>query len=195
MWLPGYVDCTEGADAEFCPDPLPADAAWWMVYAGGSSAGHAWDAQELARVAHLPRLPVWVPTPGSEDPVRVADEFLTWLHDHSVPLLDPATGERLRVMWDMERGKTPDPVWLNKAADHLHAAGVRSLVYGSVDTLFRQPPRAGYCVANPTGSVHMYPRPEVVLTQWIFDVVTPGGTIDRSAATTQLVRQMWQPAG
>lgn len=195
MQLLAYVDAVPGMDAEYCPDPLPKAARWWMVYAGGSSAAHAWEADELARVAHLPRLPVWVPTPGLDDPHTAASQFISWLQGHGVPALSQATGERTRVMWDMERGKQPDPAWLDVAADALRAAGYRSLVYGSLDTLLQQPARAGYVVANPTRQAHLYQHPYVVATQYDDDVPVTGGRVDLDVATSQLVRQLWLPEG
>jgi len=192
-WTPGYVQVAPGFDAAHCPDPVPAGYEWCMVYAGGSSATHAWDAAELALVAKLPRLPVWVPTPGTDDPVTAGNAFLRWLTVHNVPKTN-ARSDHTRVMWDMETGQEPDPAWLNKAAGVTAAAGYRNLVYGSISTLFGQPARSGYVVANPTGVLHLYQHPNVVATQYAFDVKTPGGEIDQDVAVVDLVRQMWQPS-
>src|SRR5215472_7517315 len=154
-WVPGLVPVVKGFDAAHCPDPVPAGYEWCMVYAGGTSATHAWEQAELALVRHLPRLPVWVPTPGSDDPVNAAQLFVAWLKAHNVPPV--RGGEHTRVMWDMETGREPDPEWLKKAASVLALAGYFNLVYGSIDTLFGQPARSGYVVANPTNVLHMYP--------------------------------------
>lgn len=193
MWTQGYVEVLEAFDAEHCPDPLPAGYRACLVYAGGSSAAHAWDDAELARVAHLPRLPCWVPTPGHEGPLEAADQFLAWLRAHGVPTQAEAGGRPVHVMWDMETGKEPDAQWLNRAADQLASAGYWNVVYGSTSTLFGQPARDGYIVANPTGQPHMFPHPQVKGTQYEFDVRTPGGLIDRNLWAVEFINQLWMP--
>jgi len=185
-WTPGYVEVEHGFDAEFCPDPVPSGYQWCMVYAGGSSAAHPWDSAELARVAHLPRLPVWVPTPGTDNPVTAAAELMAWLRGHKVPA-------GTHVMWDMETGQEPDPQWLGKAADAVRKAGWLNLIYGSVSSIFGQPRRDGYVVANPTGQPHMYAAANVRATQYSFNVTEPGGQIDQDLMAVDLVRQLWKP--
>lgn len=192
MWLEGFVEVQTGFDAEHCPVPVPAGFAWCMVYAGGSSAAHAWSPAELAAVAHLPRLPVWVPTPGSETPLAAAAGFREWLAAHGVPT-------PVHVMWDMEAGRQAgdDPHWLNQAADDLAQHGALNLVYGATGTLFDvtrpMPRRDGYVVADPTGVPHLYPRAGVRATQFAFDVRERGGLIDETAMERDLVRGLWQP--
>lgn len=194
MWLSGYVEVLQGFDAAHCPNPIPGGYRWAMVYAGGSSATHAWTQAELDRVKHLPRLPVWVPTPGDEDPVSVADEFLAWLAGHKVPPISAAPHRPVHVMWDMETGQEPDAAWLNRAADRMAAHGYWNLVYGSISTLFAQPVRAGYIVANPTGQPHMYAHPGARGTQWADNVKIPGGLIDQDVLDRDTVGQLWMPA-
>lgn len=193
MWTQGYVEVLPVFDAEHCPDPLPADFRACLVYAGGSSAAHAWDQAELDRVAHLPRLPVWVPTPGHDAPLAAADQFLAWLAAHNVPSTGQNGGQPVHVMWDMETGQEPDAHWLNRAADRLAEHGYWNLVYGSTSTLFGQPARDGYIVANPTGAPHMFAHPQVKGTQYAFNVKTAGGAIDESLFTVELVHQLWMP--
>lgn len=193
MWTPAFVEVVSAFDAAYCPDPVPPGYGACLVYAGGSSATHAWDDAELARVAHLPRLPTWVPTPGHEGPLAAAEALLAWLAAHKVPPVDPRTGQHTHVLWDMETGKEPDAPWLNAAADRVAKDGYWNLVYGSLSTLFGQPSRDGYCVANPTGQPHMFMRPHVKMTQYAFDVAVPGGTIDQSLITAELARQLWLP--
>lgn len=194
MQVQGYVEVVEAFDAAHCPDPVPDGYRACMVYAGGSSATHAWTQAELDRAAHLPRLPVWVPTPGHEDPHAVADQLLAWLAGHKVPQLADQCGHHTFVMWDMETGKEPDAAWLNRAADRVAAHGYRNLVYGSISTLFGQPARSGYIVANPTGRPHFYQHPEVEGTQYAWNVKVPGGTIDQDLFSVRVLRQLWQPA-
>lgn len=183
-----------GFDAAFCPDPVPLGYQWCEVYAGGSSATrqNGWTDAELARVAHLPRLVVWVPTPGFDNPRQSALGFLNWLWAHGVPDTN-AEGEHTRVMWDLETGREPDAGWLNTAANVLSAHGDWNVLYGSTSWLFGYPVRSGYCVADPTGFPHMYPHPGVVLTQWNWGKRVPGGVIDEDLATADLVSKMWQP--
>lgn len=191
MWLPGMIDVVAAFDARTCPDPVPPGYAACMAYAGGSSASHAWDDAELGRVAHLPVLPTWVPTPGHEDPLEVANQFLTWLGDHQVPPVNESTGEHVHVLWDMETGQEPDAAWLTKAADRLSAHGYFNLVYGSTSTLFSQPARDGYIVAQPSGVPHLTLRPRVRGTQYEWNVDVPGGVIDRNVWDRQLLRGLW----
>ena len=193
MWTEGYVEVLPVFDAEHCPDPLPADFRACLVYAGGTSAAHAWDQAELDRVAHLPRLPVWVPTPGHDAPLQAADDFIHWLNQHNVPSRNAGSGQPVHVLWDMETGQEPDAHWLNRAADRLAEHGWFNLVYGSTSTLFGQPARDGYIVANPTGAPHMFMHPQVKGTQYAFDVQTAGGKIDESLFAVELVNQLWMP--
>lgn len=193
MWVPGEVEVQLVFDAETCPDPIPPGYVGCMVYAGGSSAAHAWEQAELDRVAHMPRLPVWVPTPGRDDPAAAAAELLAWLKGHGVEPVNPRNGQRVHVMWDMETGKEPDAAWLDQAASHVAAGGYWNWVYGSISTLFGQPARDGYVVANPTGQIHMYLHPQAVATQFQFEVAVSGGTIDRSAFTRAALGSFWLP--
>ncbi len=192
LWLPGYVQAGLMWDAEHCPDPLPGGFIACMAYFAGSSAAHVWDADEIDRVkaASLGILPVCVPTPGTDNPLTAAQELIDRLHAEGVP-----DNHACHVMWDMETGKEPDPRWLDKAADRVRAAGYLNLVYGSPSTLFNQPPRDGYVVANPTNQIHMYERAHVRATQYAFDVRAPGGLIDQSAIASDLVAELWHPGG
>jgi len=194
QWLEAMVEVASMFDAEFCPDPVPVGYDAALVYAGGSSAAHAWDTAELARVAHLPRLPTWVPTPGVDDPVAAAEAFIGWLAEHEVAAVNPVNGVHQLVMWDMETGQDSNHRWLKAAADRMAKSGYFNLVYGSISTLFALPARSGYMVANPTGVEHMYLRPEVGGTQYTFNKPTSGGKIDMWALMRELVHQFWQPA-
>lgn len=193
-WLEAMIDTASMFDAEFCPDPIPAGYDAALVYAGGSSAAHPWEPAELALVAHLPRLPTWVPTAGTDDPQAAAEAFLAWLSDHGVPAVNPVTGAHQLVMWDAETGQDMNHRWFKQACDHMSSAGYFNLVYGSISTLFALPARSGYMVANPTGAPHMYLRPEVAGTQYTFNKPTQGGKIDQWALVREIVHQFWQPA-
>jgi hypothetical protein len=193
MWLSGYVECQPGFDAARCPDPVPSGYKWCMVYAGGSSATHAWDAAELARVEHLPRLPVWVPTPGTDDPVASARGFLAWLQAHGVPSILDAPHRPVHVLTDLETGTLPDPKWVNAYCDVLAAAGYWNLLYGSLSTILAQPRRSGYVTADWTGQPHLTQHAGVRGTQFRNDVRVPGGTIDLSVLDALVADQLWMP--
>jgi hypothetical protein len=184
-----------GFDAAYCPDPLPFDYTWCMVYAGGSSAARpdGWTSDELARVEHLPRLPVWVPTPGSDNPRQAAMQFRQWLRDHGVPTAQENGGQHVRVLWDLETGKEPDPQWVTIAADYLHQ-DYFNLIYGSPSWLFRQPRRAGYMVADPDGIPLLYPHAGGVGKQYAWNVPTPGGPVDANVLLAGVRQRLWQPA-
>jgi len=181
------VECLPCFDTARLDFPVPAGYQCCLVYMGGSSATHAWDREELAKVAHLRRLPVWVPTPGQDHPGDVALQVVAWLRRNKVP---PGR----HVLWDMETGKEPDPAWLNMAAGRVAKAGFRNLTYGSMSVVFGNPQRDGYFVANPTGHPHMVSRIGVKGTQYAFDIAVPGGTIDQSLISTDLAHELWLPA-
>lgn len=191
LWLPGVVPTELMWDSAACPATPPAGHAACMAYFGGSSATRAWTTDELDHVKALKLriLPVWVPTPGSDNPRAAAEGLIQRLHDESVPA-------GVHVMWDMETGKEPDAAWLNRAADTVAAAGWLNLVYGSTSTLFGQPPRDGYVVADwaVPRQPHLYGRAHVRATQFANDVSLPDGhKIDQSVITHDLLAELWAP--
>ena len=196
-WLAGDVDTVQMWDAEYCPDPVPAGPPACMVYIGGSSAGHVWDAAELARVEHLARLPVWVPTPGVDDPRASAAACLARLRELGVPTF-AQVGYHPRIMVDLETGREPDWPWLSVFRSRLHAAGYYTCPYCDLSVLLAAnsyQPCAGFVVANPSTPPvpHLYRHPAVVGTQYAFDVRTPGGPVDLSMITTDLLGVLWAP--
>src|SRR6516225_4897392 len=147
-WLTAVIEADPGFDAAYAPDPIPRGFGWCMVYAGGSSATHAWDQAEIDRAvaAGLRLLPVWVPNPGHDDPVLAAEGFAAWLIEHHAPQGTP-------LLWDMETAGAASAGWLNRACDITAAGSGRAalnLVYGSTGTLFGLPARSGYFPADPT---------------------------------------------
>jgi len=179
-------------DSAWCPDPVPDGYDGCLAYAGGTSASHAWTQAELDRVAHLPRLVTWVPTPGADSPRHAAASFRQWLGDHGVPARHDEP--RVHVLWDLETGREPDPAWVSTACDYLRSAGYDNLIYGSPGWVLGQPRRAGYLVANPTGVPHLYQAPGVVGTQYAWNVPVAGGVIDQDVIVRRLLRRLWQPA-
>ena len=177
-----------GWDAAFCPAPIPTDiqglhmsyAGWYL---GGSSAFHVWTAGERARLAasKMRTMPIWVPTPGQDDPRQVAfaaaramldARYRPWHKPWYCPL-----------MWDLETGTEPDSGWVSVATAALHHYGYDSILYGSIDGSHilaepLGPGWSGYLVADYTGVRHLYPARHVIGTQYAPDVAVPGGQVD-----------------
>jgi hypothetical protein len=177
-----------GWDAAFIPDPVPASGFQFAeVYVGGSSAFRVCPDDELARVAHMPVLPIWVPTPGLDNPVQTAIAAAARLEQLGIPRY--AKPYRA-MMLDLETGIEPDPAWVTKFANRFVSLGYDTIPYGSVNVIFGQPRRLGYAVANPTGHPHMYPQPGVILTQWAFDVHMGGQLVDLDQAEAWLLNHL-----
>jgi hypothetical protein len=197
FWVPGLVHCAQSFDAAHCPDPAPTGYEGALVYAGGSSAAHAWTRQEIARAAAVVKwlLPTWVPTPGTDNPKAAGTEFVNWLNNHKVPDSTKA-GHQVHLLWDLETGVEPDPPWVNAACKVTADAGWYNLIYGSVSWLFQQPERSGYWVAgfpapgNPQPP-YMYRHINVKATQYAANVKVKGGVIDKSLVSVELANQMW----
>lgn len=176
-----------GWDAAYCPDPAPDQDDgydWCQVYIGGSSATRqdGWSAAEVARVPTLRKLPVWVPTPGFDNPRQSA-----------LACLDALRRYRVRawahpwqwVMWDMETGVLPDPAWFKVAHSVMVAAGYGTISYGSPSWVFDEPNYSGMIVAQPDGSPDLaqlraqHPGALIVGKQFRWGVNVPGGRIDQ----------------
>lgn len=179
-----------GFDAMRCPSRIPTGARFAMPYVFGSSAAHIWTMNELNRVAHMPVLPICVPTPGLDNPRQAAIGLATVLERLGYPRNTTGDGKFYRVLWDLETGKEPDPGWVNVACDYLLSAGWFSEIYGSPSWEFGQPHRAGYFVADPTGKPHLYPAPGVNGTQYMWNANEGFGTFDRDCATKFLFDRM-----
>jgi hypothetical protein len=173
-----------GWDAAFCPNPVPTQIngrqmSFAGFYLGGSSAFHVWSDQDRRRLAasRLRALPIWVPTPGSDNPRQVALAAAAAMGAVGIP--HHATPWRV-LMWDLETGVEPDPPWLNVAADTLASRGYGSLVYGSPGSsgLFSYAARTGYLVALYDGQPTLYPHPGAVGKQYEPNVAVPGGEVD-----------------
>lgn len=182
-----------GWDAAFCPDPPPrqtnlARFSYGAMYLGGSSAFHVWNVAErqLLAASGLPVVPIWVPTPGSDNPRQVGMQAAAALADEDIPPY--ATPWRV-LMWDLETGVEPDPPWLEIAANTLEAHGYGSLVYGSElgSGLFSYAPRSGYVLAHYDGLAQLPPRADVIAKQYAANQVVPGGRVDLNVARPQLL--------
>jgi hypothetical protein len=188
-----------GWDAAFCPDPPPTDLgdadqlefAYGAFYLGGSSAFHTWTDLERRRLAAsgLRCMPIWVPTPGHENPRQVALGAAVALKAAGVP---PFARPFRALMWDLETGVEPDPSWLTVAANTLASRGYNSLVYGSVDGsgLFSYPSRSGYMVAHFDGIPELFPHPGVVGKQYAAGVAVAGGEVDLNVVSSSLLAHL-----
>jgi hypothetical protein len=173
-----------GWDAAFCPNPVPTvingrRMAYAGFYLGGSSAYRTWTDDERRRLAasRLRAMPIWVPTPGYENPRQVGLQAVAALKAVGIPA--HATPFRA-MMWDLETGIEPDSQWLTIAANTLASNGYDNLVYGSPDGshIFSEPPRLGYIVAYYDGRPSLYPHPGAVGKQYQANVSVPGGQVD-----------------
>lgn len=198
--MSGLTGLDYGWDAEFVPDPAPTEIngmhmSYAGIYLGGSSAARVTPSRERARIteAGLKTMPIWVPTPGFDNPRQAALDAANLLRMAGVP--DHATPWRV-LMWDQETGILPDPSWLALAADTLAARGYGSLVYGSPDGshLFANPPRSGYIVASWDGRPTLYPAPHVVGKQFAAGVVVPGGVVDLDVIDATLLDHLGEVA-
>lgn len=192
-WLPGDVATVEAFDSEVCPDTIPSWAEACFFYAGGSSAAAVWPTDQLQRVEHLPRGPIWVPTPGRDDPRKVAAEAARDLRLLGVPASDTGPDQPVHLFWDLETGREPDPDWYRVAADRLHQHGYHSVSYGSLGYLFSYERRAGYWCADPSGVPHLTPHADVVAEQYAWNVIVPGGRINRDLIVRDMLPGLWQP--
>jgi hypothetical protein len=182
-----------GWDAAFCPDPVPTEIngrrmSYGGFYLGGSSAFHVWSDAERRRLnaSRLKCMPIWVPTPGTDNPRQVALAAAAAMGSVGIP--NHATPWRV-LLWDLETGTEPDPPWLNIAADTLASRGYGSLVYGSPggSGLFSYAPRSGYLVASFDGTPSLYQHPNVVGKQYQANVTVTGGEVDLDVVTPSVL--------
>jgi hypothetical protein len=185
-----------GWDAAYCPDPVPSvingrRMAYGGFYLGGSSAFRTWPDDERRRLAASGQraMPIWVPTPGSDNPRQTALQAAAALKAAGIP--DHATPFRA-LMWDLETGTIPASQWLNIAANTLAAAGYDNLVYGSPEgsQIFSVPARLGYIVAFYDGRPSLYPHPGAVGKQYAANVNVPGGQVDLNVLETSIMAHL-----
>jgi hypothetical protein len=180
-----------GWDAAYCPNPVPPsisghETAWCEVYVGGSSATrrHGWGLAELARVNHLPKLPVWVPTPGVDNPRQSALACRAALAAFRVPAY--ASPWRW-VLVDLETGAAKnqaDAGWLAVFRGTLEAGGFDTVSYASAGWVCGYPAYSGRLAACWDGDPDLS-RCNGELApcafagkQYAAGVQTSGGTVD-----------------
>ena len=185
-----------GWDAAYCPDPVPTNIngrrmSYAGFYLGGSSAFRAWADDERRRLAasRLRAMPIWVPTPGSDNPRQVALQAAAALKAVGIPA--HATPFRA-LMWDLETGVEPAPQFVTVAANTLASQGYDSLLYGSPggSQIFSEPPRLGYIVAFYDGVPSLYPHPGVVGKQYQANVSVPGGQVDLNVLESSILAHL-----
>lgn len=154
-------------------------------YAWGNTP-HVWTLAQLDAQPARYRLPICVPFPDrtGQEQARQFDLALT---EFGCP-------HGVAVALDMEANR--DPSLVNGFADQVHADDRFTIVYGSTGSLFYNPVRSGYWVADPTGSPHMYEHPHTVGTQYSWQGSGfEGQRIDLSLFTDGLALWDTKPGG
>lgn len=145
-------------------------------YIGGDTP-HVWTRQQLVEQPARWRLPIWV-TDHAADGEKQGQLCTAALDAIGCP-------RGVAVALDVETLR--DPAMVNAFADIIHAHKRLTVPYGSPATLFYNPPRSGYWVANPTNQPHMYEHPHTVGTQWTWKGRSQSGQrIDESQFTDGL---------
>jgi hypothetical protein len=193
------VTIVPGWDAAFYPASLPP-GDWCEAYIGGSSAlrRSGQSCAELLRAARIPKLPVWVPTPGVDNPRQSALACVGALKAFGVPAY--ATPWRA-VLWDLETGTEPDPAWFAAAHAVVMAHGYDTMSYGSVAWAFGEPNYAGMVIARYDGQPELatlqaaHPGAAIVGKQYRAGVSVPGGTIDLDVIEAAVMPHLglWRP--
>ena len=134
-------------------------------------------------------MPIWVPTPGHENPRQVALQAAAALKAAGIP---PHATPFRALMWDLETGIEPASQWLTVAANTLASYGYDNLVYGSPDgsQIFSEPARLGYIVAFYDGRPSPYPHPGAVGKQYQANVSVPGGQVDLNVLESSIMAHL-----
>lgn len=192
------LELTPGWDAAFCPNPIPDDlnfGPWNEVYIGGSSATrrNGWNTGEMSLVRNRKCLPVYVPTPGFDNPRQAALDCIANLQRYHVP----ANASPWRaVMWDMETGVLPDPAWFTVVHSVMVAHGYGTVSYGSRAWVFGEPNYMGMIVADPddnpdfTDLQLQHPQALIVGKQYNWNVTFDGNPIDLDSVRSDFLVHM-----
>jgi hypothetical protein len=169
------MQLTKGEDAAF-PQNLAGYKGIVLGYFGGAGAFNVWaDSAWLQFKANM-KIPIWVAPTGGKNGQDDAAIAVTALRRMGVP-----AGKV--IMLDMEAPMV-DKTYVEAFGKGLQAAGYKVWVYGSVSNVFKNPQLNGYAVADPTGTVHMYPHTGVRMTQYEF-----GDSTDEDVIRRWLVEQ------
>lgn len=143
---PPWVDTVQGYVGERVPIRTPTP--------------HIWTRADWARFRGMKKYPVFVGTPAigpAVDPITEAFECLENLYQIGVPQGDV-------VGLDMETAVNAR--YCTEFYGVLHKFGYRVWVYGSVSTVFGNPPLDGYDPADWTGKQHYVVARKVRATQY-----------------------------
>lgn len=137
----------EMGDASTPPEPMPHLPAF-AFYMGGQTP-HPWSDAEIASIKSRFALPLWVHTEVTTPAEHVADDMLTWLHDHRWT-------RGTTVGLDTESVKMG--AWLSELDSYIRAAGYKLMDYQSKGAIPDNPDTdGGRFVADWTGIPHLYP--------------------------------------
>lgn len=166
-------------DAGNPPGTGPGGTEGNMIYAVGANAEHIWTDQEIEHHKGRYRLPVAV-YGREQNGARDAEAMNAWLDKHGAPshcavLLDMETSVDAPYVHDFDAA-LENPLWL----------------YGSISTVFANPPVDGWFVANPTGHLHLYAHPDVAGTQYAWaQLDQTAGPWDLSLIAPAYVNLLW----
>jgi hypothetical protein len=108
------------------------------------------------RVEHLPKLPVWVPTPGYENPRQSALACVAALAAFRVPAY---AAPWRAVLVDLETGAArppgSDPSWLEQFRAVIMGKGYDTMTYASMSVVGDYPVYTGRIGACPDGHADM----------------------------------------
>jgi hypothetical protein len=151
---------------------LPFDGAIAGYLAGGDPY-HPWTPLDWDKFPRNRKLPIFVQTNAAgAHPWTDADGVVRQLVDLNVP-------KGCYTVLDLDGAVAPD--YVEGYGDALHLAGYKTWVYGSISTLFRNPPLNGYWAADYRGAgPFMVPADHVRATQYADPNTGSGGDWDSS---------------
>jgi hypothetical protein len=162
------------------PDPHRDVCAGYI----GGDTPHLWSDAEWASQSARWRLPIYVcDNPGSRNAISDANAAIGWMSAHAVP-----RGSALALDYET----AVDGAYAAAFDKAVVRAGYRTLLYGSLSTVTRNPrPSAGYWAADWTGAPHLVPGTEA--TQYASDTML-GEPYDLSLVSDTLVLWDTRPA-
>lgn len=144
-------------DASNPPPKKPSRANAIAGYIGGDTP-HVWTVAQWNAIGRCRKLPIYVRSnPAQHNPVDDALEALRMLYVLKVP-------RGSAVALDLETAV--DEVYVSGFVSVLHFYGYRVWVYGSLSTVFHNPPGNGYWVAHYDNKVTMPRHAHVVAKQY-----------------------------
>lgn len=120
---------------------LPRDAGGVAGYIGGDTP-HVWTRAEWHRFGKLPKLPIFV---RSNEGAPISDAGVALMRLRQI-------GARPGCAVALDLETRVDPPYVTEFGSVLQFFGYRVLPYGSISTIFRNPPLNGYWIAHYTGN-------------------------------------------